>query len=89
MNLHEGSKPLKIRRYCGCVTWDEQHADSPGLQLFKETVIEMLKRADDASLSWPEAEALDDRQLKQRIYPAAGETTVKKPDPDYEYMNRS
>jgi hypothetical protein len=58
-----------------------------GCNCSRTTVIEMLKRADDASLAWPESEAMDDCQLKQRIYPATAEAAVKKPDPDIEYMN--
>jgi transposase len=59
-----------------------------GCNCSRTTVIEMLKRADDAGLSWPEAEARDDRQLKQIIYPATEESVVKMPDPDFEYMNQ-
>jgi transposase len=84
-----GSKPVKIReilRLRSLGMSNKQIARSCNCS--RTTVIEMLKRADDAGLVWPEAEAMDDRLLKQRIYPGAEESTVKKPDPDFEYMNR-
>lgn len=84
-----GSKPVKIReilRLRSLGMSNKQIARSCNCS--RTTVIEMLKRADDAGLSWPQAEAIDDRMLKQSIYPGMEESAVKKPAPDFEYMNR-
>lgn len=84
-----GSKPVKIREILRLHDLGMNNMQiAQGCNCSRTTVIEMLKRADDTGLAWPEAETMDDRQLRQRIYPAAGEAVAKKPDPDFEYMNR-
>lgn len=84
-----GSKPVKIREILRLRDLGMNNVQiAQGCNCSRTTVIEMLKRADEAGLNWPEADILNDHQLKQRIYPTMAGMSVKKSDPDFEAMNR-
>jgi len=43
-------------------------------------------KAQAAGLSWPEASALTDTQIDQRLFPQPVPSSIKRPEPDYEYI---
>lgn len=52
------------------------------------TVRDIIRRAQDAGLTWPEAKSLDDDEIERRIYGEKRPTTVLRPEPDLEYIER-
>jgi len=53
----------------------------------RSTVAEYLMRAKAAGISWPEAAALTDTQINERLFPVKPiPSSVKRPEPDYEYI---
>jgi len=50
------------------------------------TVQTCLRRAEDAGLSWPEAEPLSESALQSRLYPPAA-TPSTRPEPDFAQLH--
>jgi transposase len=58
-------------------------------RIARSTVGEYLRRAQEAGLSWPLPEGLDDGQLEQRLFPPAPEIpTESRPVPDWATIHR-
>ena len=56
-------------------------------QVSRSTVADYLMRARAAGISWPEASALTDTLIDKRLFPAPPvPSSVKRPEPDYEYI---
>jgi transposase len=54
----------------------------------RNTVREVLRRAETHSLQWPLAEDCDDAKLENLLYPSLAMPSPRKPEPDYEYIHR-
>ena len=53
----------------------------------RSTVADYLMKAQAAGLSWPEAAALTDTQIEERLFPTKPvPSSVKRPEPDYEHI---
>jgi len=53
----------------------------------RSTVAEYLMRARAAGISWPEAAALSETRIEERLFPPrAVPSSVKRPEPDYQYI---
>lgn len=52
----------------------------------RNTVREVLRRAELLNLSWPIPEDMDDEKLTQLIYPSTSIPVPRKPEPDYQYI---
>jgi len=53
----------------------------------RSTVADYLMKAQAAGLSWPEASTLTDTQIEERLFPTKPvPSSVKRPEPDYEYI---
>lgn len=55
-------------------------------QVPRTTVSDYLRRAKAASISWPEARELTDTWIEEKLFPVQEPISVKRPDPDYEYI---
>src|SRR4030042_1631585 len=56
-------------------------------QVSRSTVADYLMKAQAAGLSWPEASTLTDTQIEERLFPPKPvPSSVKRPEPDYEYI---
>jgi transposase len=54
----------------------------------RSTVADYLMKAQAAGLSWPEAAALTDTQIEERLFPPKPvPSSVKRPEPDYEHIS--
>ena len=54
----------------------------------RNTVRDILKRAEMQGINWPLPEDMDDARLLQMLYPTAANPAHRKPEPDYEYVHR-
>jgi len=63
---------------------DRQVAAS--LNIAHSTVGEYLKRAERAGLNWEQVQALEETELKTRMFPAKPSGTKKRPEPDWQEM---
>jgi len=63
---------------------DRQVAAS--LKIAHSTVGEYLKRAERAGLDWEQVQALEETELKTRMFPAKPSGTKKRPEPDWQQM---
>jgi transposase len=52
----------------------------------RNTVREILRRAELQNLSWPLKEDMDDEKISQTLYPSASVPVSRKPEPDYQYI---
>jgi len=52
------------------------------------TVRDIIRRAQEAALSWPVAETLGDDEIERRIYGEKRPTVKPRPEPDMEYIER-
>ena len=60
---------------------------SRSCQVSRSTVADYLMKAKAAGISWPEALALTDTQIEERLFPVKRiPSSVKRPEPDYEYI---
>ena len=60
---------------------------SRSCQVSRSTVADYLMKAKAAGISWPEALALTDTQIEERLFPVQRiHSSVKRPAPDYEYI---
>jgi len=60
---------------------------SRSCQVSRSTVADYRMKAKAAGISWPEALALTDTQIEERLFPAKRiPSSVKRPEPDYEYI---
>jgi len=55
-------------------------------QVSRSTIADYLMRARAAGISWPEASALTDTQIDERLFPQPVPSSIKRPEPDYEYI---
>ncbi len=74
-----------LRLKYGCGLSDRLIAQS--CQVSRSTVADYLMKAQAAGVKWPEAAALTDAQLEERLYPAKRlPPSVQRPSPDCEYI---
>ncbi len=60
---------------------------SRSCQVSRSTVADYLMKAKAAGISWPEATALTDTQIEERLFPVKRiPRSVKRPEPDCEYI---
>lgn len=60
---------------------------SRSCQVSRSTVADYLMKAKAAGISWPEAAALTDTKIEERLFPVQRiPSSVKRPEPDYEYI---
>ncbi len=60
---------------------------SRSYQVSRSTVADYLMKAKAAGISWPEALALTDTQIEERLFPVKRiPSSVKRPEPGYEYI---
>jgi transposase len=57
------------------------------LSISHSTVVEMLRRAEQAGFTWP-LPNLDDGTLEAQLYPGNPEPKRKRPEPDMAYIHR-
>jgi len=55
-------------------------------QVSRSTIADYLMRARAAGISWPEATTLTDTQIDERLFPQPVPSSIKRPEPDYEYI---
>lgn len=58
------------------------------LGISHSTVIEYLRRAREAGLSWPLPEEMDDARLEALLFPASPPANVPRPLPDWSYVHQ-
>jgi len=58
------------------------------LKCSNSTVLECVRRAEKAGLSWPLPDDLDDVQLEELLYPPSPPSNVPRPLPDWEYVHK-
>jgi transposase len=73
---------LRLKYVCGL----SAREIARGCQVSRSTVADYLMKAQAAGLSWPEASALTDTQIDQRLFPQPMPSSIKRPEPDYEYI---
>lgn len=54
----------------------------------RNTVREVLRRAEKHNLQWPLPDNCDDSGLMNLLYPTIATPTARKQEPDYEYIHR-
>jgi transposase len=54
----------------------------------RNTVREVLRRAEKHNLQWPLPDNCDDSELMNLLYPTIATPTARKQEPDYEYIHR-
>jgi len=60
---------------------------SRSCRVSRSTVADYLMKAKAAGLRWPEAAALTDTQIEEQLFPVKRiPSSVKRPEPDYEYI---
>jgi len=60
---------------------------SRSCQVSRSTVADYLMKAKAARISWPEAAALTDTEIEERLFPVQRiPSSVKRPEPGYEYI---
>ena len=57
-------------------------------KISKGTVSNYLKRAQEAGLSWPLDEALDDMQLEALLFKPIKVSKDERPSPDWDYVHK-
>jgi len=55
-------------------------------QVSRSTVADYIMKAQATGLSWPEASTLTDTRIEERLFPQPVPSSVKRPEPDYEYI---
>lgn len=65
-----------------------RRAIAHSLGVSRDAVADYLVRAQNAGLSWPLPDDLDDQQLEQRLYPPLPATGVRRPEPDWAEVHR-
>ena len=62
-------------------------AISASLHLSKDTARDYLIRAKAVGITWPLPPDLDDAMLEAKLFPAAAQALMRKPDPDWQYIH--
>lgn len=75
-----------LRLKWGLQLTDRKIARSLGVS--RSSVAEYVRRATQAQLSWPLADALDDAQLEAKLFPPPALSSIPRPLPDWEWVNR-
>ncbi len=74
---------LRLKLDCGI----SEREISRSCQISRSTVADYLRRAAAARLSWPEASAMAEAQLEERLFPTEHiPSSVKRPPPDCEHI---
>ena len=74
---------LRLKYDCGL----SAREISRSCQVSRSTVADYLMKAQAAGLSWPEASTLTDTRIEERLFPVQRiPSSVKRPEPDYEYI---
>jgi len=73
---------LRLKYVCGLSAREIARS----CQVSRSTVADYLMKAQATELSWPEASALTDTQIDQRLFPQPMPSSIKRPEPDYEYI---
>jgi len=65
-----------------------RRAIAQSLGMSRDAVADYLVRANNAGLSWPLPDDLDDQQLEHRLYPPLPATGARRPEPDWADVHR-